>query len=122
MTDKTAAQRATVRATDDLRRQAHFLEELEMAIRISNQEIIGGHIPELDRDAFLRLAVVVAKVRAAYLEQVLTMDWNEAGDTAISDLRHKREVYEEARAGFEALRRCIEVGYVAIATPEGDGG
>lgn len=101
--------------TDDLRRQRRFLEEVEMAIRTANREIIGGHIPTMDRQTFMRLAVAVGKVRAAYLDGVLHMDWSAGGETtALEDLRRKREMYEEAKAGFEALRHCIEVGYVDI--------
>ncbi|MFA7429388.1 MAG: hypothetical protein WCZ23_04455 [Rhodospirillaceae bacterium] len=103
--------------TDDLRRQRRFLEEVELAIRAANREIIGGHIPTMTRDAFVRLAVAVGKVRAGYLDGVLAMDWADPSETALQELRHKREMYEEARAGFDALRHCIETGYVDI----GDG-
>lgn len=102
--------------TDDLRRQRRFLEEVELAIRAANREIIGGHIPTMDRETFVRLAVSVGKVRASYLESVLHMDWSATAEaTSLEDLRRKREMYEEAKAGFEALRHCIEVGYVDIA-------
>jgi hypothetical protein len=40
---------------------------------------------------------------------------------AISDLRAKREAYEEAVAAFEALRRAIEQGYVDVQL-DGSGG
>lgn len=100
--------------TDDLRRQRRFLEEVELAIRAANREIIGGHIPTMDRETFVRLAVAVGKVRAAYLESVLHMDWAAADDAAVATLRARRKTYEEARAGFDALRHCIEVGYVDI--------
>lgn len=100
--------------TDDLRRQRRFMEEVELAIRAANREIIGAHIPAMTRESFVRLAVAVGKVRAGYLDAVLGMDWTEPNETALQDLRRKREMYEEARTGFEALRHCIETGYVDI--------
>ncbi len=114
--------------TDDLRRQRRFMEEVELAIRAANREIIGAHIPAMTREAFVRLAVAVGKVRAGYLDAVLAMDWTEPNETALQDLRRKREMYEEARTGFEALRHCIEAGYVEIGdsaapgTPANKGG
>lgn len=97
-----------------LRRQARFLEEVEMAIRASNQEIIGAALPDLDRAAFVRMAVAVAKQRALYLKAVMATNWNDPTDTAFRDLQRHRETYEEARAGFEALRHAIERGYTRL--------
>lgn len=108
--------------TDDLRRQARFLDEVELAIRAANREIISHQIPTLDRDSFVRLAVSVGRLRAAYLQGVMTMDWTAPGDTALSDLQHKRALYEEARAGFEALRHCMVQGYVDIGDGHGPAG
>lgn len=104
-------------AADDhkaLRRQTRFLEEVEMAIRAANQEIVGAALPDLDNAAFVRLAVAVAKQRATYLRAVMKMDWHTPSDTAFRDLQRHRETYEEARAGFEALRHSIERGYATL--------
>lgn len=101
-----------------LRRQTRFLEEVEMAIRAANQEIIGHSLPHLDREAFIRLAVSVARLRADYLAALLDMDWSAPGETSFLDLRRRREMYEEARDGFDALRHTIERGYADLT----DGG
>ena len=63
--------------TDDeelLRHQKAFLFEAEKAIRAANREIIHGALPELDRDAVYRLAVAVARLRAAYLQTALKLE------------------------------------------------
>lgn len=99
--------------SDQTRAQRHFIEEIEMAIRASNREILGNKLPHLDKQGFYRLAVSVARLRAEYLEAVLAMNWED--ETAdFSSLRLKREKYEEATAAFEALERTIERGYVDI--------
>lgn len=97
--------------SDQTREQRHFIEEIEMAIRASNREILGKKLPHLDKESLYRLAVSVAKLRAEHLEAVLTM--NREDETAdFSSLRWKREKYEEASAAFEAIER----GYVDIPT------
>ncbi len=99
--------------SDQTRAQRRLIEEIEMAIRAANREILGQKLPNLNKEGFYRLAVSVAKLRAEYLEAVLTMNWED--ETAdFSSLRSKREKYEEATAAFEALERTIERGYVDI--------
>ncbi len=92
-----------------------FIEEIEMALRAANREIIGKQIPELNKESFFRLAVAVAKLRADYLKAVLGLDWEEDG-IDIATVQSKRTLYEEASKAFEALERTIERGYVDIAT------
>jgi len=102
-------------ATDDraqMMAQRRFLEEVEMAVRAANQEIIGHKIPQLDRKAFFRLAVSIAKLRAGYLEAVLSLDWDHVDATAVARVQEWRTRYEEARAGFEALQHAFERGYI----------
>ena len=104
-------------AMDDraqLMAQRRFLEEIEMAVRAANQEIIGHKIPHLDRTSFFKLAVSIARLRAQYLEAVMAMDWDHGDGNALATLRRRREVFEEARNGFEALQHAYEKGYVAL--------
>ena len=89
-----------------------------------NREIIHEKIPEITKDSFLKFAVMTSRVRADYLESVFNLV--EAGPampegSAFTDLKRKREQYEEAVEAFEALKRAIERGYVDIAT-EGESG
>ena len=101
-----------------LRRQQHFLAEIEQGVRTANLDIIHKQIPKLDRDAFLRLAVVVARFRAACVEAALKLARSPAHDpglsVAVQTLKGHREIYEEARHAFDALHRAIERGYVDI--------
>src|SRR5690554_6113787 len=102
-----------------LRRQRQFLHEVEQSIREANREIIHGQIPELNKERFVQFALVVARLRASYLQAALDLSHSEgesegsavAGET----LRDHRCAYEEARDAFEALQRAIERGYVDIA-------
>lgn len=99
---------------EQLRIYMRFTEEIEMALRAANREIIGKDIPELNKESFFRLAVSVAKLRADYLKAVLGVDWEDAG-LDIGAVQRKRALYEEASKAFEALERIIERGYVDIA-------
>ena len=96
--------------------QRQFLEQLEMSIAVANREVIHQQIPNLNKATFQQLAVMVAKYRANYLEAAIKLA-NSPGscDSAcMEDLKHKRELYDEGRAAFEALERAIERGYVDI--------
>ncbi len=48
----------------------------------------------------------------------MNMSANEDGESPdkgyIDDLRQKREAYEEARVGFDALRDAVEKGYIDV--------
>ncbi|MDP6068206.1 MAG: hypothetical protein QGG75_13300 [Alphaproteobacteria bacterium] len=107
-----------------LREQKRFLVDVERGVQLANREIIHQRIPEITSQSFLAMAVMVARFRATYLEaaQMLAADVKAAETPqAISDLRAKREAYEEAVAAFEALRRAIEQGYVDVQL-DGSGG
>ncbi|MBI3709097.1 MAG: hypothetical protein HY246_15680 [Proteobacteria bacterium] len=99
-----------------------FLEEVERAIQAANREIIHKQIPELNKDAFYRLAITVAQMRAYYLEAALrAASFGAAAPAsaeAFAGLRAHREKYEEARQAFEALQRAIEQGYVDLREDE----
>ena len=99
---------------EQLKAYRRFIEEIEMALRAANREIIGKQIPELDKESFFRLAVSVAKLRANYLKAVLGVDWEDDGIN-IAAVQGKRAVYEEASKAFEALERTIERGYIDIS-------
>ncbi len=97
-----------------------FMNEVEQGVRIANREIIHSNIPHLTRDKVLAFAVVVGKLRTAYLEAAfeIASGGREAvpSEDTVSDLKLKREMFEEAKAAFEALTDAIEKGYVAINT------
>jgi hypothetical protein len=103
--------------TKELAAQRQFLEKLELAIVVANREVIHKQIPNLNQATFQALAVMVAKFRANYLEAAIKLSQSPGGcDTnCFTELKEKREFYEESRAAFEALERAIERGYVEIA-------
>ena len=109
---------------DNLRKQQHFLHEVEQAIMVANREVIHRDISPITKEMVLGLAVSVSKVRAVYLKAVLTeASKREAAfsEATIASIRAKREQYEEAVKAFEALRHAIERGYVDLADePAGD--
>ncbi len=99
----------------DLAAQRQFVEQLEMSVAVANREVIHKQIPNLNRETFQQLAVMVARFRADYLAAAIKL--SETGNCdgpCVEDLKHKRELYDEGRAAFEALERAIERGYVDI--------
>lgn len=108
-----------------LRRQRQFLHEVEQSIREANRKIIHGQIPELNTERFVQFALVVARLRASYLQAALDVSRSEGGMeesvVAREALRDHRCAYEEARDAFEALQRAIERGYVDIDNAGVDG-
>lgn len=99
---------------NDLRRRTRFMEQLDIAIRSANRELLSKRLPRLDHDAFFRLAVGVAKIRASYLEAVMAVDWHSPDPEVLSQLASLRMQYEEAKAGFDALRHAVERGYAPL--------
>jgi len=101
-----------------LRRQRHFLAELEREIRSVNRQIIRERIPTLSRQCFVDLGRVVAERRAEYLRKAIELSRSAPGSAAqaaalaaVPDLRHD---YDESREAFAALERAIERGYIDI--------
>jgi len=113
----------------NLLKQKHFLGEIEQGIRFANNEIIHKQVPMLSKENILSFAVAVGRLRANYLDAAFCLGQDEKGDSPntakIDDLKRHRELYEEARIAFEALRDAIEKGYVDVDilrdedTPEG---
>ena len=109
------------RYTEDIvahKAKQRYFSETEQGIRIANQEVIHGKIPQLDQEHAFAFAVCVARLRAEYLETALAICGKADGPlpdaAAMEDLRQKRELFEEARAAYDALRRAMEVGYIDI--------
>jgi len=99
-------------------RAQHFLKEIEQAIQVANREILGNRIPAITKENILPLAVSVARLRGNYLAEAFKIAKADAGDTipesAISTLKHHREMYEETRLAFESLIHVIDRGYVEL--------
>ena len=100
------------------RLQRQLNHEVEHSIREANREVIHARIPELDRDRFLKLATVVARLRADYLSAALELVGAESEGVpdaaAIAQLRERRQAFEEARDAFDALKHAVERGYLDL--------
>ena len=98
--------------------QNRFESEIEQGIRQANREIIHKRIPAIGKAEVLSLAVKVGRLRARYLEAAFKIGVDEEGDppdqSEINELRMRREMFEEAREAFRALREAITRGYVDI--------
>jgi hypothetical protein len=109
------------RYTEDIdayKAKQRYFSETEQGIRIANQEVIHGKIPQLDQERAFAFAVCVARLRAEYLQAALEICGKSEGPLpdagAIESLRQKREIFEEARAAYDALSHAIDVGYIDI--------
>ena len=104
---------------EDLAKNKRFLMEVEQGIRLSNNEVIHQRISPITSERMLSFAVMVAKLRAEYIEGAFNFaDAKHAdgveGDAEIDELRLRRSRFEEVRDSFIALQRAIELGYVVV--------
>lgn len=101
-----------------LRRHRQFVLELEREIGPINRRLVHEDMPRLTREHCLKLATVVARSRATYLNLALELGQNGAerlpDDDRIEQLREARRRFEELRDAFAAMERAIECGYVDI--------
>lgn len=98
------------------RRLASFLEQIDVAIFSANREIIHKSIPDLNRDSFIRFAVIVAEARANYVRLALELaKKGHPGEADVARLRAAREAFDELTHAFEATHRLIKRGYTGIA-------
>lgn len=96
-------------------RVRHFLENLEAAILEANCQVMGQAIPRLNQEAFLKIAVRVAELRADYIRYGLQVSEHRHPDAdSIAKLEGLRKAYEEMVHVFEAAERVIERGYVKL--------
>ena len=109
------------RYTEDIdahKAKQRYFSETEQAIRVANQEVIHGKIPQLDQECAFAFAVCVARLRADYLQSALEICSKGPGAlpdaAAIDGLRQKRRIFEEALAAYDSLRHAIDVGYIDI--------
>lgn len=102
--------------------QKRFLDEIEQGIRIANREVIHSRIPVITKADIHAFAVAVARLRAGYLETAFRLGHVGQGktpdDTQVGQLKRHRDMYEESKEAFEALRYAIERGYVDVEMEE----
>ncbi len=102
-----------------LRKQRHFLDEVEREIRHLNREIIHAVVAPLERGCFLDLARIVAHRRLDYLRLAIALSRcgpsEEQAEAVLERLPAARKHYFESREAFAALERAIERGYIDVA-------
>lgn len=103
--------------TTQQRRQRQFLDAVEQTVHDTNHEVIHAVLPRLDRATFMQMARTVAQLRVKYIAATAAALAGSALPTTqqIDQIKHLREVFEEARTGFDALKRAISRGYVDVA-------
>jgi hypothetical protein len=98
------------------RRVRGLLEQIDYSAFVANREVIGQMLPGLDAPTFQRLAILTATARGKWVVESLRL--SESGAPATPDqiarLTSARVAYEELAEAYEALRRMVERGYVAI--------
>ncbi len=104
---------------DDLKKNQHFVAEMEQAIRLANREAINPLLPPINRESVLPLAAAVARLRGLYLQAVFKLGSGESqktpSDEDIENLARHKKGYVEAREAFDALMTAIERGYLDLA-------
>lgn len=103
---------------DSQKAQQHLFHALEQGITEANRQCITALVPTVSRDTILAMAVAVARLRARYLEAACSLgameDDSLPDEPKMNQLKKRREMFEEGRAAYEALRHSIERGYVVV--------
>ena len=98
------------------RRLRGLLEQIDYAAFISNREVLGQTLSRVDTGTFQKLAVLTANARARWAAEALRL--SESGSAVTVDqaarLTAARTAYDELAEAYEALRRIIERGYIAL--------
>lgn len=103
-------------APEDQRRLRGQLEQIDYAAFVSNRELIGQRLSQVDMAAFQRLAVAAAHARAAWTAEALrlTVSGHAVAAREIAALAELRVAFEELSEAYEALRRMVERGYLTL--------
>jgi hypothetical protein len=95
------------------------LEEIDYAAYDANRKIIGGAIDKIDVQQFQRLGLAAAQARARWIATALATTEQARTPTPdqIDELRNLRLTFEELTEAYDGMRRMVERGYLAYATP-----
>lgn len=98
------------------RRLRGQLEQIDYAAYIANREVIGQALTGVDAASLQKLAVMTATARAKWVAESLRLAHSGSAVTPdqIARLTWTRTAYDELAEAYEALRRIIERGYVAL--------
>lgn len=100
-----------------LRQQRIFLDSVEQAITSNNRDVIHAVLPRLDKATFVRMAKSVAQSRVKYIAAAAGFLSSGEGlsPQQTVQLELLRKQFEEARVGFDAVKRAISRGYIDVA-------
>jgi hypothetical protein len=98
------------------RRLRGQLEQIDYAAYVANKEVIAHTLSGLDAASLQKLAVMTANARARWASEALRLA--HSGSPATSDqiarLSAARTAFDELVEAYDALRRMVERGYVAL--------
>jgi hypothetical protein len=101
------------------RRLRGQLEKIDYTAFVSNREVIGPALAQVDAATFQRLAIAVATARTRWVSEALRL--SESGSPATPDqvarLASARAAFEELADAYEALRRMVERSYLTLREP-----
>jgi hypothetical protein len=103
------------------RRLRGLLEQIDYTVYASNREVIAAVIGSTDAARFQRLAVAAAHARAVWVAEALAISEATHAISAeqTAKLARMRAAYEELSEAYEALRRMVERGYLAVKPAPG---
>ena len=98
------------------RRLRGQLEQIDYAAYIANKELIGHTLTGLDAASLQKLAVLTAGARAKWASEALRLAHSGSPVTPdqVARLTAARTAFDELAEVYEALRRMVERGYVAL--------
>lgn len=98
------------------RRLRGQLEQIDYAAYIANREVIGHALTGVDASSLQKLAVMTATARAKWVAESLRLAHSGSAVTPdqVARLTAARTAYDELAEAYEALRRIIERGYIAL--------
>jgi len=101
------------------RRIRGLLEQIDYTAFAANKEILAQSLGQGDIRKFQRLAIAAAQARAVWAAQALAASASGGRLSAadLAQLTHLRTTYEELTEAYEALRRMVERGYLAMPVP-----
>lgn len=98
------------------RRLRGQLEQIDYAAYIANKEVVGQSLSGLDAASLQKLAVLTATARAKWAAEALRL--THSGSPVTPDqtarLTAARTAFEELVEAYDALRRMVERGYIAL--------
>ena len=102
--------------TQEQRRLRGQLEQIDYAAYIANKEVVGQSLSGLDAASLQKLAVLTATARAKWAAEALRLA--HSGSPVTPDqtarLTAARTAFEELVEAYDALRRMVERGYIAL--------